>query len=416
MWSATIPFRWCPKPKAPLDIHQDEVVTTSSSSSKPRRHSTTKKRQRRSRNQIDTSDKEQTPSSIIDDGPSSSATVNSHTEYSCNTLVCCHLRQRHASDKVASEHLPKATDDDDISVLLVSSRSRQSVVSEMCLRRVNGLVEAWWRFLLGVVFVLQVTGVRRFLARFSGRRRSFIPSFLRRHKSSPWRILALIVVYTSLISLVDGCSSRNTPKPRPPPTPATAAATTARPNITFLTYECPPAYAAWYCLNGATCFTVKIGDSLLYNCECSEGYMGPRCEYKDLDGSYLPSQRRILLETASIAGGATIAVLLVVVLALVAYVHYCRRQRKEEPPTPSPQLTAAQSTLTTTTDTVDGVTRMLTTRTTLNATPAPRRLPTFGTRWKTQNQQQQPAAVTRVELQQVTTLLGDASSSLLCIV
>ena len=40
-----------------------------------------------------------------------------------------------------------------------------------------------------------------------------------------------------------------------------------RPNITFQTYACPPAYAAWYCLNGATCFTVKIGSSILYNCE-----------------------------------------------------------------------------------------------------------------------------------------------------
>ncbi|KAK6633619.1 hypothetical protein RUM43_001209 [Polyplax serrata] len=56
------------------------------------------------------------------------------------------------------------------------------------------------------------------------------------------------------------CSSRNTPKPRPPPP-------SARPNITFPTYTCPPTYAAWYCLNGATCFTIKIEESLLYNCE-----------------------------------------------------------------------------------------------------------------------------------------------------
>lgn len=59
--------------------------------------------------------------------------------------------------------------------------------------------------------------------------------------------------------LTDACSSRSTPKPRPPtPTP--------RPNITFHMYTCPPDYAEWYCLNGATCFTVKIVDSLLYNC------------------------------------------------------------------------------------------------------------------------------------------------------
>ena len=63
-----------------------------------------------------------------------------------------------------------------------------------------------------------------------------------------------------VLFFTEACSSRSTPKPRPP-------SPTARPNITFHTYACPPAYAKWYCLNGATCFTVKIGESLLYNCE-----------------------------------------------------------------------------------------------------------------------------------------------------
>ncbi|OTF81378.1 hypothetical protein BLA29_010077, partial [Euroglyphus maynei] len=80
------------------------------------------------------------------------------------------------------------------------------------------------------------------------------------------------------------CSSRSTPKPRPP-TPTT------RPNITFQTYACPEAYAKWYCLNGATCFSVRIGESILYNCECANGYMGQRCEFKDLEGSY-PGMRK----------------------------------------------------------------------------------------------------------------------------
>ncbi|KAK4302281.1 hypothetical protein Pmani_025607 [Petrolisthes manimaculis] len=93
-----------------------------------------------------------------------------------------------------------------------------------------------------------------------------------------------------------------------------------RPNITFQTYACPPAYAAWYCLNGATCFTVKIGESILYNCECADGYMGQRCEFKDLDGSYLPTREKVLLETASIAGGATVACVLVFVVLFAAYV------------------------------------------------------------------------------------------------
>ncbi|EGI68044.1 Protein spitz [Acromyrmex echinatior] len=93
-------------------------------------------------------------------------------------------------------------------------------------------------------------------------------------------------------------------------------------------YTCPPDYAEWYCLNGATCFTVKIVDSLLYNCLCAHGYIGQRCEFKDLDGSYLPSRQRVMLETASIAGGATIAVFLVVIICIAAYIH-CKRKQKE---------------------------------------------------------------------------------------
>jgi len=101
-----------------------------------------------------------------------------------------------------------------------------------------------------------------------------------------------------------------------------------RPNITFQTYSCPPTYATYYCLNGATCFTIKIAESILYNCECTEGYMGQRCEYKDLEGSYLPLREKILLERASIAGGATVAVILVVILSIIFY-SYVRQRRKE---------------------------------------------------------------------------------------
>ncbi|XP_050314751.1 uncharacterized protein LOC126749069 isoform X2 [Anthonomus grandis grandis] len=158
----------------------------------------------------------------------------------------------------------------------------------------------------------------RFLARFSGRRRTTISY----HQKPPWHflVLHLVLLISSLVSIVESCSSRSTPKPRPP-------APTPRPNITFLTYPCPPAYAAWFCLNGATCFTVKIQNSLLYNCMCAEGYQGSRCEYKDLDGSYLPSQRRFMLETASIAGGATIAVFSAVILCLAAYLRWRRRRK-----------------------------------------------------------------------------------------
>ncbi|KAI2799448.1 hypothetical protein BLOT_011349 [Blomia tropicalis] len=121
------------------------------------------------------------------------------------------------------------------------------------------------------------------------------------------------------------CSSRSTPKPRPP-TPTT------RPNITFQTYVCPEAYAKWYCLNGATCFSVRIGESILYNCECSDGYMGQRCEFKDLDGSYLPSREKILVETAGIAGGVTLVIVLFVVLSIAYYSYLRNYMRAQSPP------------------------------------------------------------------------------------
>ncbi|XP_049835120.1 probetacellulin-like isoform X1 [Schistocerca gregaria] len=137
----------------------------------------------------------------------------------------------------------------------------------------------------------------------------------------PPPLATIVLVVSTVLSIAEACSSRSTPKPR-------SAAPTARPNVTFHTYDCPPTYAKWYCLNHATCFVVKIGDSLLYNCECADGYMGQRCEYKDLDGTYLPSRQRVMLETASIAGGATIAVFLVVFVCIAVYIHLQRKQKE----------------------------------------------------------------------------------------
>ncbi|UYV67012.1 spi [Cordylochernes scorpioides] len=136
----------------------------------------------------------------------------------------------------------------------------------------------------------------------------------------PPLLLLLVLLASICFRIAEACSTRSTPKPRPP-TPTT------RPNITFQTYPCPDAYAKWYCLNGATCFSVKIGESILYNCECADGYIGQRCEFKDLDGSYLPSKESILIERASIAGGVTLAVIIIVVLSIATYV-YVRRRRK----------------------------------------------------------------------------------------
>lgn len=141
-------------------------------------------------------------------------------------------------------------------------------------------------------------------------------------------ILLISIVVLLIPNPAAGCSSRSTPKPRPPP-PSPSPMPSVRPNITFQTYACPPAYATYFCLNGATCFTIKIGESILYNCECTEGYMGQRCEYKDLDGSYLPLREKIMLERASIAGGATMAIILVVIISIIFYT-YAHQRKKEQ--------------------------------------------------------------------------------------
>lgn len=139
--------------------------------------------------------------------------------------------------------------------------------------------------------------------------------------ATKYAMMFFILVFYAIISVTEGCSSRSTPKPRPTgPTP--------RPNITFHTYACPPMYATWYCLNGGTCFTVIIGEHRIYNCECAEGFIGPRCEFKDLDSSYLLSRKQVLLETASIAFGATLAVLLVVIVCMLLYIRYHRKQKQ----------------------------------------------------------------------------------------
>lgn len=142
------------------------------------------------------------------------------------------------------------------------------------------------------------------------------------------------------------CSSRSLPKPRPINAPTTTKApttttqrstttttststtTTPRPNITFPTFKCPANYDAWYCLNEATCFTVKIGDSIMYNCECAIGFMGPRCEYKELDGSYQPKRPRPILEKASIASGATCILLFLLFVCLTLYLRYEQKSTK----------------------------------------------------------------------------------------
>ena len=160
-------------------------------------------------------------------------------------------------------------------------------------------------------------------------------------------ISCLLLLVIHLTPPTTACSSRSLPKPRPINSPtttkaptttttvrtttttlATTTTTTPRPNITFPTFKCPANYDAWYCLNEATCFTVKIGDSIMYNCECAIGFMGPRCEYKELDGSYQPKRPRPILEKASIASGATCILLFLLFVCLTLYLRYDQKSSK----------------------------------------------------------------------------------------
>lgn len=130
-----------------------------------------------------------------------------------------------------------------------------------------------------------------------------------------------------MLTICLGCSSRAAPKPRPTTSSTMVPMTTPRPNITFPILNCPPPYAAWYCLNDATCFKVEIHNEVLYNCECANGFMGPRCEYKEIDGSYLPTRQRAMLETASIASGATLALIFMLVLCFSLYIRHEKQQK-----------------------------------------------------------------------------------------
>ncbi|VVC97931.1 unnamed protein product [Leptidea sinapis] len=149
-----------------------------------------------------------------------------------------------------------------------------------------------------------------------------------------------LVVWWAVVSaawaLAGACSSSMSKRParparpqRPQPQPQ------PRLNVTFPTFKCEPDYSEYYCLNGGVCFTVVISDSPIYNCECRSGFVGPRCEFKDLDDSYVLTSRQLMMETASIAGGATVAVFLAILVCFGAWVRLHRRGKA--PPAP-PEL------------------------------------------------------------------------------
>ncbi|XP_055338857.1 protein spitz-like [Paramacrobiotus metropolitanus] len=158
----------------------------------------------------------------------------------------------------------------------------------------------------------------------------------------------LILGIAAFIRISDACSSRSIPKVRSPPAlavppalsvPASASAhhqlQTTTANYTIPHYDCPDKYQKWYCLNGATCFTVKIGETILYNCRCLVGYMGQRCEFKDTDESYEYVRHRYVVKTASVAGGVTLGVIILAVV-IVAATYYARRRKARTKETTNP--------------------------------------------------------------------------------
>ncbi|KAM8714974.1 hypothetical protein ACLKA7_002081 [Drosophila subpalustris] len=165
-------------------------------------------------------------------------------------------------------------------------------------------------------------------------------------------LLLLMVSFLGCPVIIEACSSRTVPKPRPsisssmsgtavpptkppptmvttPRTTTTTTTTTPRPNITFPTYKCPENFDAWYCLNDAHCFAVKIAEQPVYSCECAIGFMGQRCEYKEIDGSYLPKRPRPMLEKASIASGAMCALVFMLFVCLAFYLRFEQRAAKK---------------------------------------------------------------------------------------
>lgn len=144
------------------------------------------------------------------------------------------------------------------------------------------------------------------------------------------RTMHSLVVWWAVVSaawaLAGACSSSVSKRPARPQRPQRPSQPVPQPrlNVTFPTFPCEPDYSEYYCLNGGACFTVVISDSPIYNCECRSGFVGQRCEFKDLDDSYVLTSRQLMMETASIAGGATVAVFLAILVCFGAWVRLHR--------------------------------------------------------------------------------------------
>ncbi|KAE8751128.1 hypothetical protein FOCC_FOCC002212 [Frankliniella occidentalis] len=133
-------------------------------------------------------------------------------------------------------------------------------------------------------------------------------------------------------SCTEACSSRLRNRNRPPPTPYPA--TTLRPSVTYDIFECPPLLEQVFCLNNATCFAIKVGDVLEYNCNCTEGFMGRRCEHKyvDIDGELLSqlSIQETLSEYAGLAGATIYFMFVALAFGLWCYLRRRRHRVSSE--------------------------------------------------------------------------------------
>lgn len=155
-----------------------------------------------------------------------------------------------------------------------------------------------------------------------------------RSRGSATLVMSPPMVFLPLLLLLCGtyseaCSSRLRNRNRPPTEPPPVA-TTLRPSITFDVFECPPSLDQWFCLNKAVCFAIKVGEVVEYNCNCTEGFMGRRCEHKyvDIDGELLSrlSIQETLSEYAGLAGATTY--ILFIAIAMGVWIYLRRRRHR----------------------------------------------------------------------------------------
>lgn len=146
-------------------------------------------------------------------------------------------------------------------------------------------------------------------------------------------LFSFIVVISSLVEIVESCSTR--PRQQFKHTKMTFgisnASATPGPftggredeSVTIIPFNsnssCPENWRKYYCLNGAKCFTVRIGQMIVYNCMCADGWTGNRCEFRDSEEIRLAAaeeRERYIFRTASIFGGISLAIFILALISL----------------------------------------------------------------------------------------------------